>query len=191
MLEIFDTITNNAIYYMQCYGIVFGFLIIILESVLPFLPLCVFIALNIESFGMITGFLMSWVATIVGCLLSYAFFKFLVGNRLDKWKDNNRKLRKVIDGIKKIDFSKLVILVALPFAPAFLINIACGITKVKFKKFFASLLIGKTVIVYFWGFVGTSLIESITNVNTVMTICILLIVAFVISKMVVKKYDIE
>lgn len=191
MIDIFNTITDNAIYYVQLYGVLFGFFIIVLESILPFLPLCVFIALNISSFGVLLGFFISYVATIVGCLLSYFFFKYLVGNRLDKWKNNNKKLKKVIIGINKIDFSKLVVLVSLPFAPAFLINIACGITNVKFKKFLISLLIGKLVIVYFWGFVGKSLIDSITDVNAVITVCVLLIIAFIVSKIVVKKYDIE
>ena len=191
MIDIFNTITDNAIHYVQMYGVLFGFFIIVLESILPFLPLCVFIALNITSFGILIGFFISYVATIFGCLLSYFFFKYLVGNRLDKWKNNNKKLKQVIVGIKKIDFSKLVVLVSLPFAPAFLINIACGITNVSFKKFFVSLLIGKVVIVYFWGFVGKSLIDSITDVNAVIIVCLLLLVAFIVSKIVVKKYDIE
>lgn len=193
MLELFNTFTDNAIYYMQLYGILFGFFIIVLESILPWIPLCVFIALNIVSFGNIVGFILSWVATITGCIISYSIFRFLIGNRITKFINNrkNKKLKKVIEGIEKIDFSNLVLLVALPFTPAFLINIACGVTKVNFKKFLISLLIGKTVIVYFWGFIGTSLLESITDATTVITVCLLLIAAFIVSKLIVKKYNIE
>ena len=175
------------------YGIWVGFFIVFLESMIPWLPLFVFIALNIASFGTIVGFLISWVATICGCLVSYAFFRYLIGKRIKKVinKKQNVKLEKVIKSIKEIDFSKLVLIVALPFTPAFLINIACGITNVNFKKFFAALLIGKTSIVYFWGFIGKSMIESITDPSAVITVCLLLAIAFLASKIVVKKFNLE
>ncbi len=193
MLDIFNLITENAIQYMQHYGMLLGYFIIVLESIMPWIPLCVFIALNIASFGTIAGFIISWMATITGCVISYTFFRYIAGNRIEKFinNKNGEKLKKVVKSIKKIDFSNLVLIVALPFTPAFLINIACGMTKVSFKKFFLSLLIGKIVIVYFWGFIGTSLLESFTDTTNFITICVLLAVAFIVSKIIVKKYDIE
>ena len=192
---IINDIVNNLVNYVQLYGIWLGFLIIILESILPFLPLFVFIALNVEAFGFIIGFLLSWSATIVGCLISYFFFKYLVGNRIDKYINNSKKkkekLRKVVNAIKNVKFSTLVVLMALPFSPAFMFNIACGITKVNFRKFFLSLLISKVSIIYFWGFIGTSLFDSIMDVTILIRVVIMLLVAFMISKFVMKKYNIE
>ncbi|MBE6150863.1 MAG: TVP38/TMEM64 family protein [Firmicutes bacterium] len=192
---IINDIVNNLVNYVQLYGIWLGFLIIILESILPFLPLFVFIALNVEAFGFIIGFLLSWSATIVGCLISYFFFKYLVGNRIDKYinksKKKKEKLRKVVNAIKNVKFSTLVVLMALPFSPAFMFNIACGITKVNFRKFFLSLLISKLSIIYFWGFIGTSLFDSIMDVTILIRVVIMLLVAFMISKFVMKKYNIE
>lgn len=190
-----NEIVNNSINYIQLYGPWLGFLIIILESILPFLPLFVFIALNVEAFGFIFGFILSWAATIVGCLISYFFFKYLVGNKIDKYINKNKKkkekLRKVVLAIKKVKFSTLVVLMALPFSPAFLFNIACGMTNVKFKKFFLALLISKVSIIYFWGFIGTSLIDSIMDITILIRVVIMLLVAFIISKVIMKKYDIE
>lgn len=190
-----NEVVNNAVNYIQLYGPWLGFLIIILESILPFLPLFVFIALNVEAFGFIFGFILSWAATIVGCLISYFFFKSLVGKRVDKYINRDKKkkerLRKIVLAIKKVKFSTLVVLMALPFSPAFLFNIACGITNVKFKKFFLALLISKVSIIYFWGFIGTSLIDSIMDVTILIRVLLMLFIAFVISKFVMKKYDIE
>ncbi len=193
LVNLFNTITDNAVNYMQMYGIWFGFFIVFLESMIPWLPLFVFIALNIASFGTIVGFLISWVATICGCLVSYVFFRYFIGKRIKKVinKKQNVKLKKVIKSIKEIDFSNLVLIVALPFTPAFLINIACGMTNVNFKKFFAALLIGKTSIVYFWGFIGKSIIESIADPSAIITVCLLLAIAFFVSKIVVKKFNLE
>ena len=85
-----NEVVNNTVNYIQLYGPWLGFLIIILESILPFLPLFVFIALNVEAFGFIFGFILSWAATIVGCLISYFFFKSLVGKRVDKYINRDK-----------------------------------------------------------------------------------------------------
>ncbi len=166
-------------------GPVFGVLLVLLESIIPALPLGLFVALNIQAYGAIFGFLLSWGATCLGCFLSYCLFcKF--SNILD-----HRFLKKYHPSIKKLkrristfSFSNLVLVIALPFTPAFLINIACGLSKMPFRKFIIAIFLGKISIIFFWGFVGTSLIESITNIRTIILISILLILSYLLSKFV-------
>ena len=93
--------------------------------------------------------------------------------------------------MKTIDFSSLVVIIALPFTPAFLINIAAGIVKISKKKFLAAILIGKVFMIIFWGCVGKSLLESMTDIKTIMVISLLIIVAYFVSKLVSKKMKIE
>ena len=190
MQELIDNFVNNIIYYLQDYGILAGILIIILESIIPALPLGVFIAFNMMAFGNAVGFIISWISTILGCLISYFFFSKILGNRIQKNPERYKKLSKITKSITKISFSNLVLIVALPFSPAFLINIACGIANINLKKFLASLLIGKISIIYFWGFISKSLLESITDVKTIITIIIMLSVSYYISKLVNKKLNI-
>ena len=59
------------------------------------------------------------------------------------------------------------------------------------KKFITAILIGKIFLVYFWGFVGTSLLQSFKSPRVLIKIGIMVLVAFVISKLVNKKYNIE
>ena len=101
------------------------------------------------------------------------------------------KVEKPLKAVKKISFSNLVLIIALPFSPAFLINIACGLSKTDFKKFITAILIGKLSIIYFWGFVSKSLLESITDIKTLIIIGILLIVSYALSKIVNKKLKFE
>lgn len=181
-----DIITNV----LKSYGILSGILLIVLESIIPALPLGVFITLNINAYGLIIGILISWIGTCLGCYLSYIFFKFLAVKIIDK-HIKNKKLLKIIDGVKKISFSNLVVVVALPFTPAFLINIACGLAKMPTKKFMAAIFIGKASITIFWGCIGKSLLESITDIKTIMIVSIFILVAYIASKVVSKKLEIE
>ncbi len=188
-----NNLIDIMIIHLQQGGYFFGFMLILLESILPWLPLFVFIALNIKSFGFVIGFIISWSATIVGCILSYTLFKYLFSKKIDKYlsKKNLIKISKISNSIKNVSFPNLVLIIALPFSPAFLINIVCGLTNVKFKKFFLALLIGKLSIIYFWGFIGTSLIDSITNPEKLIKIFIIIIIVFLLSKEINKKYNID
>ena len=191
MVEMIDSFISLITSYLQQFGIPFGFLLIISESIIPVLPLGVFVAFNMMAFGGIVGFIISWIATCIGCYLSYFFFSKLFSKMILRNTKKREKLDKIVKKMQNIDFSKLVLIVALPFTPAFLVNIACGLIKMNLKKFMAAILIGKLSIVYFWGFIGKSMLESITDLKTVITLCLLLVVSYVLSKIVSKKLEIE
>ncbi|MBE6157407.1 MAG: TVP38/TMEM64 family protein [Firmicutes bacterium] len=174
-------------------GIFYGFILILIESFIPILPLGVFIALNVSAYGMIKGIIISWIATCIGCFLSYSFFYYLSNKFTYKLfsKSKKKKIEKAVEKIGKIPFPNLVLLIALPFTPAFLINIVCGISKISRKKFIAAIIIGKIFMIIFWSYIGKSLIESMTDINTIIIISIMLVVAYGISKFVSKKINIE
>lgn len=191
MTELIDTFVSTAIDYLQIYGLPFGFFLIILESIIPALPLGVFVAFNMMAFGTILGFLLSWSATIIGCILSYFLFYKVVGKWLKNKLRKVDKYHKLISRISHIKFTTLVLVIALPFSPAFAINIAAGIAKIDFKKFLVALLVGKMSVIYFWGYIGKSLLESITDFNTLITVSIMLLLSYIISKLINKKFKIE
>lgn len=189
-LEIVNDIVAYLTTLLQNTGVLFGVLLVILESIIPALPLGVFIALNINAFGLVVGIVISWLSTCFGCYLAYSFYRFLSKNILKNLL-TNKKLEKVIKKMKTIEFSNLVVLIALPFTPAFLINIACGIINMSKKKFIAAILTGKIFMVIFWGCIGKSLLESITDIKTIIIVSIFIIVAYMVSKIVSKRMKIE
>lgn len=170
-----------------------GIFLVFLESIIPILPLGAFITLNINAFGFFFGFLISWIATCIGCYISYLIFSSVLSKYFYSLlsRKNARRIKKSMKRIKKMPLGNLVVLIALPFTPAFLINIASGLAGVSKKKFLIAILIGKLSIVYFWGFIGTSFLESMTDIKTISTIAIMLIIAYMISKYISKKTNIE
>ena len=169
-----------------------GFLIVI-ESILPILPLAVFITLNIYYFGAIVGFLISWILTCVGCYISFYLFR----NKVKFWFDkklierNRVRLNKLMVAFDKLKFEQLTLLIANPFTPAFMINIVAGLSSMKKRKFISSILIGKIFLVIFWGFIGTSLIDSLKDPFKILYVVVLSVLAYIVSKIINKKYNIE
>lgn len=155
--------------------------LIIIESIVPVLPLCVFITINFYFFGKIVGFIISWIFTCIGCFLSYTLVKKGIKTVALDTAEKSGLLQKTTKLIKNMDMTNLILVIAIPFTPAFLINIAAGLAKMDKKKFIISILIGKIFMVYFWGFIGVSLIESLKNPLIIIKVVILLLFAYILS----------
>lgn len=155
--------------------------LIVIESIIPILPLCVFITINFCFFGKLIGFIISWICTCIGCFLSYILVKKGFKTIAFNSAQNSGLLQKVIKVIKNLDVTKLILIIAIPFSPAFLINIAAGLANIDRKKFIFSILIGKIFMVYFWGFIGLSFIESLKKPIIIFKIIILLLFAYIFS----------
>lgn len=191
VLEALNELINNLLNLLGSWGALLGCVFILFESIIPMLPLSLFITLNFVTFGSIIGFIISWIFTVLGCMMSYYLFKSAVSEkRLNKFKENNT-LKKVINVIENMNFTSLVILIAIPFTPAFAVNIAAGICRVPKRKFLLALMLGKISLVYFWGFVGVGLIESLKNPSKLIGVVILIVIVYIISYILSKKLKIK
>ncbi len=193
-MEIFNTLNeliNNLLVLLGNWGALLGCALILVESIIPILPLSVFITLNFMTFGNFFGFIISWICTIIGCMFSYYLFKKGLKDKTINKLNKNEAFKKVLKAVKNLNFYQLVIIIAIPFTPAFLVNIAAGMSRIKTKKFFAALVIGKLSLVYFWGYIGVSLLESIKDPIILLRIFALLGVVYIISYLVNKKLKLK
>lgn len=172
-------------------GIFIGMLIIVLESMIPILPLAVFIAVNMLVFGNVLGFIISWIATIMGCLIAFTICRKGLSDKFYSKIKKDGKIDSLMHKISSIKLSQLVVITALPFTPAFAVNIAAGLSNISYKKFLVTVIISKLSIVYFWGFIGATFLESITNINVLIELGIILLIAYIVSRLVMKKFNIE
>lgn len=160
---------------------------IIVESMLPVLPLCTFITVNFIAFGNALGFVISWIFTLIGCFLAY----YLVKKGYRSWQNTRMRNASILDAyiakFNKITIPSLTLLVAVPFTPAFIVNIAAGLANVPVKKFLPSVIIGKIFMVYFWGFIGKGIVESFQSPMILIRVAIMLVIAYGLS-LIVKKF---
>lgn len=192
MFDAIDTFIETTLQGLGVWGPIVGCFFILIESMIPILPLFVFITLNFLAFGNILGFIISWIFTCIGCFISFMLFRKKVQTWLFKRiKKQGLISEHTIDVITNLKFEQLTTIIAVPFTPAFLVNIAAGLSKMSTKKFVGALLIGKIFLVAFWGFVGTSLLESIRHPINLVKVVILLVLAYIVSRIVSKKFRIE
>ena len=93
IMKIFDGIMS-FIEYSGTIGALVGCFLILIESIFPVLPLVAFITINFLVFGKLVGFLLSWIFTILGCIISYFIFKKGFGNKFEKLTEDKATLKK-------------------------------------------------------------------------------------------------
>ncbi len=188
-----DEFINTILASLGAYGPILGCLLILVESVVPILPLSVFITLNFISFGHIVGFIVSYILTVAGCSLAFYISRRVLTKRFDyltKRFEKNRAL-KFVRQFSNIKLKHLVLVLAFPFTPAFLVNIFSGVSNMEYKKFLTAALIAKPFMVYFWGYVGVTLIDSLTHPIYLLKVLIIMTIAYVLSSIVNKKLDLD
>lgn len=176
---------------MGVYGPILGSLFIVLESIIPPLPLFVFITINFIAFGKILGFIISWICTIIGCLISYFLVKKFLRNFVVRKIKNIDLLTRCMNYIENLSLTKVTVILSIPFTPAFMMNIAAGLVGMNFKKFFIAILISKVFLVYFWGVVGTGLVESFQNPSSLITVVVIILLAYLVSLVIKKVFKIN
>ena len=162
ILEILDKIVA-FIQDAGAIGVIVSCVLMCLESIVPIIPLLALITINMIVMGKTIGFFVSWFFTIIGCVISYFIFKNGFGNKFEKLTADKLTMQKYKRIFKNISTGKLVLIIAMPFTPAFVVNIVAGLLKIDFKKFLFAIIIGKLSMVYFLGFIGSSVVESIKN----------------------------
>ena len=192
-MNIINNFITNSTNLILNGGLIISIILIILESFLPILPLGVIVALITNAYGIFLGIIVSWISNCMGCYLVYLIFLNITEKLYNKFLSKKIK-EKVNIGIKKINeisLPTLAVIIALPFTPSFLINILSGVSRMNIKKYLVALTIGKIFMISFWAYIGKSFIESMSDFKTIVTISLMLLITYVISKIVSRKINIE
>jgi uncharacterized membrane protein YdjX (TVP38/TMEM64 family) len=190
IIEFFSQFNDMLDTFLEGMGIwapVLSSLLIIVEGVLAFLPLFVFVTINVHTLGFLLGGLISWICTVTGSFITF----YLCRKGFSKFLYKKERKHRLMDKIDKLKFSQIVLIISIPFAPSFFINVAAGLSHIPPRKFLYSLLVGKVCVVIFCSFIGTSLLESLTNPYALLKVFLLVMGGYVVSKLVGDKYNID
>lgn len=193
-MEVFsnlDGVLNEFLLNAGILAPIFSTILIFLEGILAFLPLFVFITINILTLGPVFGRLVSWIFTIMGSFAMFMLSRKILSNFIIKKTKKKKYISKIINVVGNLSFTKLVLLISIPFAPSFFINLGAGISNIPKLKYFYALVVGKFFVVLFWGFIGTNLVKCLTNPIEIIKVIVVLLIAYIVSTIVNKKFNID
>lgn len=164
-----------------------GILLPFIEAFLPFLPLFVFVMSNSVAYGLLKGFLYSWIGSSVGSIAVFLLIRKFGKKKIMLKIKQNRQVIHVTSWVERHGFGPLFILLCFPFSPSSIINIVAGLSNVSRQQFLLAVLLGKSVMIFSIAYIGSSIVEFAKNpIKTiVVTVCIL--VFWVFGKFLEKK----
>lgn len=142
-----DQIQQTLESYSQ-FGPLPGILLPFIEAFLPFLPLIVIIAANVNIYGFGLGFLFSWIGVTGGALCVFLICRALGRNVKAKLMRKFPKSERFFNWVEKRGFTPLFLLACFPFTPSVVITVVSGLSKVPFHSFLLATMMGKAVMIF-------------------------------------------
>ena len=150
------------------------------ESFLPMLPLVAIVTANAALFGMIPGFIISWLGSVLGTICLFWAVKKLSDGKFVKFL-TNEKVEKAIDWVEEKGFKLLFLAYACPFLPACVITISQGLSKRDLADFISAVVAGKLVMFFIISYIGKDIIGFITSPIKVLTLAVITFIAWKIG----------
>lgn len=139
------------------YALVVAGVLMVLEAMIPFIPLGPVVAANALLFGLWGGFLVSWLGALLGASACFWLTRMVGYGRIKQWlrvKDSERLERFLAEN----DFHVLVLGRFLPGVNSFLSYLA-GLGPVSFGTFLLSSAVGLLPWIGIYTFASHSLLE--------------------------------
>ncbi|WP_274309234.1 TVP38/TMEM64 family protein [Solibacillus daqui] len=160
----------------------FSVLLTSIEAFLPFLPLFVIVVANAGAYGLFWGFLLSWLATVVGSYLFFLMIRYFGNHRLLQKLKAQKQVKQLIHWVDVRGFTPLFVLLCLPFTPIVVVNTVAGLSHLKKKYYFLTLLISKPVMIFFISYLGSDLRAILSSPMKIVVSCLIIAVIWALGK---------
>lgn len=160
--ELFEKVFELLDKYEQL-GPLPGIFLPFIEAFLPFLPLFVFVIANSLAYGLLKGFLYSWLGSVLGSMTVFMIIRKLGNKKIFIKIKTQKTVLKVTNWVEHHGFGPLFILLCFPFSPSSVINVVAGISKVNKLQFFLAVILGKSIMIFSIAYIGTSISEFAKN----------------------------
>lgn len=183
MLEWFDVdkITELSEQY-RAFGPLIGLFFPFIESFLPFLPLVAFVIANASAFGLWYGFLLSWVGTSLGSYAVFLVIRKFGHSKLLSSITKKKRVQQLIHWVEQNGFGPLFLFICFPFTPSALVNLVAGLSNIKKKHYFFTLLAGKFVMIFTMSFIGHDLKSLFTKPYRTAIVIIVIFLLWIVGK---------
>uniref|UniRef100_UPI000370A1FE VTT domain-containing protein n=1 Tax=Alkalibacillus haloalkaliphilus TaxID=94136 RepID=UPI000370A1FE len=140
-----------------------GILLPFIEAFIPVLPIIVFILANSVVYGLVMGFLFSWMGSLAGAILVFILVRKSERFRWVRRIKYQRHIQKITSFFDRRGFGPLFLLLCFPFSPSALLNVVAAFTKMSIQQVILALALGKAVMIFSVSYVGDSIASFAQN----------------------------
>ena len=170
----------NLIEQYKAFGPIPGILLPLLEALLPFLPLFVFVIANTNAFGLWLGFLLTWIGSAIGAILVFLIIRKYGHSKLLMFIKNRKEVKKLTQWLDVHGFGPIFLLLCFPFTPSAVVNIVAGLSHISRVQYIVAVLAGKLVMIFTISFIGHDITSLITQpIRTAIVVVIIFVLWYV------------
>lgn len=159
-----------------------GILLPYLEAFLPFLPLVVFVLTNTVAYGLLWGFLYSWIGTSLGAITVFWLIRRYRHTRVINWLRHNKQVNRITEWLDRHGFGPLFLLLCFPFSPSAIINVVAGLSRISVQQFALAVFLGKALMIFSIAYVGDSLTSFAENPIKTVVVAVAIILFWMVGK---------
>ena len=154
---------------------------IILFCLLAFIgaPQWMLVAGAILAFGTIEGSILSWFASLCSASLGFFLGQILGAERLSRVDD--KLVQKLSNAVRKNGFMTSLVVRLVPTGPAILVNLAAGVSRMKYRHFLFGTAIGIIPKILIIALVGQGIISGLSGSYLAVGFAALAIIAISLS----------
>lgn len=170
-LENFQSIAHEY----QFIGMLIGFLFTYLEAFLPILPLAAFVVANASAYGLWFGFLLSWAGSVAGAYTVFWLVRKYGNRKVFRFITERKTVKKLIRWVEYHGFTPLFVLLCFPFTPTSIVNVVAGLSQLKKKHYFFTIMSAKIIQLFVISWIGSDLRALITQPSRTIIVLLLIV----------------
>lgn len=134
------------------------FLIMLIQHSFTIFPLLLVISMNVLIYGLPLGFMWSWVASILSSAIVFYAVRYTIDDLIA------RKIPKhIMESIEANSFLYVFQARIIPFIPTSLVNLAAGISHIRFLPFILATTLGNMIFFFLLALVSEGILEATTE----------------------------
>ncbi len=166
----------------KAFGPIPGVLLPLLEALLPFLPLFVFVIANTNAFGLWLGFLLTWIGSAIGAILVFLIIRKYGHSKLLMFIKNRKEVKKLTQWLDVHGFGPIFLLLCFPFTPSAVVNIVAGLSHISRVQYIVAVLAGKLVMIFTISFIGHDITSLITQPSRTAIVVVIIFVLWYVGR---------
>jgi uncharacterized membrane protein YdjX (TVP38/TMEM64 family) len=165
------------------WAVIISLLINVVISVVGIIPSVALTTVNMLVFGVVPGFLLSWIGEVSGAAVSYLLYRKGILTYQEKYRPNKsiKWLSQIQTLSPKRQFFSMIIARSAPLIPSSLVTLICVISNVGFSSFVVASAIGKIPSLLLETLIGYGYVNLMdTKIKIITTFLFLLLIVFIL-----------
>lgn len=173
----------------RSFGIFIAFLLPFIEAFLPFLPIILFVIANVNAYGLLLGFIITWSGTVSGSYIVFLIFRLISKKPFMKRIVEQPRVVRFIQWIDEHGFGPLFILLCFPFTPGALVNMVSAFSNISKQVYLIALILSKAIMIFTLSFIGADINSFFASPKKSIIVVVIIFILWLVGKGLEKYFD--